>query len=305
MRGLNDTYRVETSDGEIFFLRVYRYGSRSRAEIDTELALLRHLERHGAHVSVPLARQDGGALTALDCPEGQRFAAVFTAAPGDPTDYQTCSEEAARGYAVAAAAVHGAAETFAGARVRLMLDLAELLERPLRLMLAAIDHRAADAAYLEALGAALRDRVGRADGLTHGFCHGDLHPANANTRDGVVTLYDFDYCGWGFRAYDLAVFPWAFALNDAPPDRIETLARAFLGEYMRHRPLGEADIAAIPAFVAIRQILLVGLNVSLGDRVGFGWMNDRFFDRQLKVLRDWEKNFLDRRASAWLPGPAT
>ena len=154
------------------------------------------------------------------------------------------------------------------------------------------------------LGAALRDRIERADGLTLGFCHGDLHPANANVRDGAVTLYDFDYCGWGFRAYDLAVFPWSFAFTDAAPERIETLSRAFFTEYIRRCPLGEADIAAIPAFVAIRQILLVGLRVSLGDRLGFGWMDDRFFDRQFKVLRDWETNFLDRPARAWLPGPA-
>jgi len=58
-------------------------------------------------------------------------------------------------------------------------------------------------------------------------------------------------------------------------------------------------------FVAIRHIWLVGLHVSLGDRFGWGWMNDSYFDRQLKVLRDWEKNFLDRPARAWLPVPAT
>jgi len=34
-------------------------------------------------------------------------------------------------------------------------------------------------------------------------------------------------------------------------------------------------------------------------------MNDSYFDRQLKVLRDWEKNFLDRPARAWLPVPAS
>jgi Ser/Thr protein kinase RdoA (MazF antagonist) len=196
--------------------------------------------------------------------------------------------------------VHAAAETFPGARLRPALDRAELLERPLRHVLAAIDHRAEDVAYLVTLASALRGRIQRARGLTHGFCHGDLHGGNAGMHDGVVTLYDFDCCGWGFRAYDLAVFPWAFALTEAAPARIEALGRAFLTEYLRHRPLGDADIAAIPAFVAIRQIWLVGLHVSLGDRFGWDWMNDRYFDRQLKVLRDWERNFLDRPAPAWL-----
>jgi Ser/Thr protein kinase RdoA (MazF antagonist) len=302
-RGINDTYRVETAGGETFYLRVYRHGWRGREEIDTELALLRHLGERGAPVSVPLARTDGATLNVLDCAEGQRFAAVFTAASGEDIDYKSYAEDGARAYAVAAAAVHAAAESFPGARSRPVLDLAELLERPLRRVLAAIDHRAEDVAFLVTLGATLRGRIERAGGLTHGFCHGDLHGGNAGTRDGVVTLYDFDCCGWGFRAYDLAVFPWAFALTESAPDRIETLGRAFLGEYLRHRPLGEADIAAIPAFVAIRQIWFVGLHVSLGDRFGWGWMNDRYLDRQLEVLRDWETNFLDRPARAWLSGP--
>jgi len=303
-RGLNDTYRVETAGGETWFLRVYRHGWRSRAEIECELAILRHLDRHGAPVSIPLARTDGTGLTALDCAEGQRFAAVFTAAPGKEIDYKSYSEEAAGAYAAAAAAAHDAGDTFAGARLRPALDLGELLERPLRLVLGAIAHRADDAAYVAALGADLRGRIEGTRGLAHGFCHGDLHGQNAGARDGVVTLYDFDCCGFGFRAYDLAVFPWAFALTDAAPARIEAMGRAFLGEYLRRRPVGEADIVAIPAFVAIRQIWLVGLHVSLGDRFGWGWINDRYFDRQLKVLRDWEKNFLDRPASAWLRAPA-
>lgn len=305
-RGINDTYRVETAGGDTFFLRVYRHGWRSRGEIDTELALLRHLEAHRAPVSAPLVRTDGTMLATLDCAEGQRFAALFVAAPDSHTDYESYAEDAAGAYAVAAAAVHAAAESFPGARLRPALDLAELLERPLRHVLAAIDHRAEDVAWLVTLASVLRGRIERVErlgGLTQGFCHGDLHGGNAGTRDGVVTLYDFDCCGWGFRAYDLAVFPWAFALTESEPDRIESLSRAFLVAYMRRRPLGEADIAAIPVFVAIRQIWLVGLHVALGDRFGWGWINDRYFDRQLKVLRQWEMDFLDRPASSWLPEP--
>jgi Ser/Thr protein kinase RdoA (MazF antagonist) len=303
-RGINDTYRVEAAGGETFFLRVYRVRWRSRDEIDAELAILRHLDRHGAPVSAPLARTDGATLTVLDCAEGRRFAAVFTAAPGREIGFKTYSEAAARAYAVAAAAVHDAGDAYAGARLRPALDLAGLLERPLHPLLAAIAHRAEDVAYVSALATRLRDRIEGSPGLAHGFCHGDLHGQNACARDGVVTLFDFDCCGWGFRAYDVAVFPWAFAIGDSAPERIETMARAFLGEYLRRRHLSAADIAAIPAFVAIRQIWLVGLHISLGDRFGWGWMNDGYFDRQLKVLRDWDKNFLDRPGHAWLLAPA-
>jgi len=44
----------------------------------------------------------------------------------------------------------------------------------------------------------------------------------------------------------------------------------------------------------------MGLHVSLGDRFGWGWINDRYFDRHLKMLRDWETKFLDRPVTEWL-----
>jgi Ser/Thr protein kinase RdoA (MazF antagonist) len=73
-RGLNDTYKVEAA-GSVYFLRVYRAGWCNRAEIETELAMLRHLAGCSVKVSVALVRRDDETLTALDCAEGERLAA--------------------------------------------------------------------------------------------------------------------------------------------------------------------------------------------------------------------------------------
>ena len=75
-----------------------------------------------------------------------------------------------------------------------------------------IAHRPEDVAYVMALGDRLRDRLQAMVDLEIGFCHGDFHGWNACEKDGSFTFYDFDCCGWGYRAYDLAVFPWAFAI---------------------------------------------------------------------------------------------
>src|SRR5262245_14434568 len=73
-RGLNDTYKVEASQGDTYFLRVYRAGWRSRDEIETEIAILLHLAHGKARVSTPISRKDGQVLTPLDCSEGRRWA---------------------------------------------------------------------------------------------------------------------------------------------------------------------------------------------------------------------------------------
>jgi Ser/Thr protein kinase RdoA (MazF antagonist) len=81
------------------------------------------------------------------------------------------------------------------------------------------------------------------------------------------------------------------------------MGRAFLKGYARRRTLGATDVDAIAAFVAIRQIWLLGLHIGNGDRFGWGWINDDYFDRQFKVLRDWEKNWLSRPSAVWLQVP--
>lgn len=78
--------------------------------------------------------------------------------------------------------------------------------------------------------------------------------------------------------------------------RIEAMGRAFLRGYLRRRELGPSNADAIVAFVAIRQIWLMGLHIGMGDTFGWGWINDSYFDTQLKILRHWEHNWLSRPA---------
>ena len=238
-------------------------------------------------------------LTLLDCAEGVRWAALFTAAPGEEIDLNSFSQEHAGRFGEAAAAIHGATDSLTDEFQRAPLDLDLLLNKPLALIRPMIAHRSEDLAYLAALATQLRSNVETAAGLDKGFCHGDLHFQNARYADQVFTVYDFDYCGWGYRAYDLSVFPWT--LRDQPPERIAAMARAFLAGYLRHRPANSIDIAAIPTFVAIRQILVAGLHIGLADRFGWGWLNDRYFDRLFKGLRDWQ-TFLDPAEMDWLAG---
>jgi hypothetical protein len=44
--------------------------------------------------------------------------------------------------------------------------------------------------------------------------------------------------------------------------------------------------------------LRMGLHLSLADRFDASWINDRYFDRNMKVLRQWDAHFLARHASA-------
>ncbi|MFI5011059.1 MAG: phosphotransferase enzyme family protein [Hyphomicrobiales bacterium] len=298
-RGVNDTYRIDTSDGA-FYLRVYRFGWRSRAEIEAELEMLIHLARRQAPVCRPIAQSDGSLVSLLDCPEGERHAVLFSAAPGAVVDYKDFTERQAYLYGRASAAIHQAADSYQGSRERPAFDLTTLVDEPFSLVSSALSHRLADRDFLDKVGQRLRSRVEAADGLTLGFCHGDFHGGNANLSDESFTFYDFDCCGWGYRAYDIAIFPWAFALTGAEPSRIDRMGRSFLSGYSSRQALACEDVVAIPEFVSIRQVWLMGLQIGLAERFGSGWLTDRYFDRQLQVLRDWEATYVRRPIEEWL-----
>ena len=57
-KGICDTYRVATSDQE-YYLKVYKYGRRTRMDVTEEVRLLNHLAASGVSVAKPVARQDG------------------------------------------------------------------------------------------------------------------------------------------------------------------------------------------------------------------------------------------------------
>jgi hypothetical protein len=58
------------------------------------------------------------------------------------------------------------------------------------------------------------------------------------------------------------------------------------------RPMNECDLEAVPLFVAIRHIWLLGLDTGNGDDWGYGGLDTNYFDWGLTFLRDWEAEHL-------------
>ncbi len=281
-RGLNDTYLVEAERGR-YVLRVYRAGWRTAEEIAYETAVLEHLARKGVPVASPLRRRDGAVVGWLPAPEGSRAAVLFTHAPGRELDG---SDADCRRYGRAVASVHAATDDFATDHPRFALDLDHLLTLPMAAIRPFLRHRPADLDIVETIAATVARRLAAlpAGELDRGFCHGDFHGDNAHIEGDTVTLFDFDCCGSGWRAYDVAVFRWRWG-DDEPGDRRWA---AFLEGYRATRRIGEADLAAVPLFVAARAIWLRGLHAANTADWGRSWLNDAYWDRLIKGLREWQ-----------------
>lgn len=281
--GLNDTYEAETSAGK-FILRIYKHSWRTETDIRFELDLLMHLKECGLPVSYPIPRRDGEWITELSAPEGLRYAVLFTFAPGiGKSDVKT-----SRSYGRAIADLHHAMDRYIPRYKRFELDARHLLDEPLQQLRPFLQHRPHDLKLVDDISGRLRKRLESvANGAYDwGVCHGDLHGWNVfHTVDGGLTHFDFDCCGLGWRSYDLSVFLWDRV--HGKEDRFEDECwDAFIGAYLAERPLSEQDIAAIPLFVAVRQLWLIGLHTGRSSVWG-AWQDDAYFDGKLKFLSAW------------------
>lgn len=294
----NDTYLVGT-DRARFILKIYQAhgsytprGSQIRYEVD----LLLHLQGQGVGVAAPVLRRDGQHVRALDAPEGKRRAVLFNYASGEPIPPAAWDQNFSRQFGSAVGIMHAAADGFASKTRRFRLDRTYLLTGPLRLAQPFFARRPDDWRYLRALARRLTRRLVALEkrGLSPGICHGDLvgltnvHVGPA----GLMTLFDFECCGPGWRAYDIAVFRWALA-QCVSPEQADRLLAAFLEGYQQHCALTAADRAALPLFVAVRHFWFMGLRTGNWENWGQGEVNARALDELIAFWRGWESQIAE------------
>jgi Ser/Thr protein kinase RdoA (MazF antagonist) len=276
-RGLNDTYRIRSQGGEYAF-RVYRCDWRSRADVDAELAVLRVVGLRGVDVAEPIARIDGDRVTMLQAPEGERCSVLFTWAAGHEPQYR--NEQHAESYGRTAGLLHNAGDAAAAAaaltEVPRQIDASYLLEQPLARLRPLLEPYPSSSRYFEELAQRLAETLVREcrQVLDWGLCHGDLHCGNARIDDERrLTLFDFDCCGMGWRAFDLATFRWAARLRGQEP----AAWSAFVRGYRDVRPVPSLDLELIPTFMLLRCFWLLGIEAARASIAGRAFISADYF----------------------------
>lgn len=293
--GVNHTYLVKAGSAT-YFLRVYRYGWRTKAEVQAELDMLTYLHKRRLPVAHPIKRKDGAYLNSIDTPEGVRYAALFTNAPGKGVHWDN---EKRTLYGELAGRIHACLDRAPDDGRRFHLDLPHLVDEPLRHIEPFLKHRPSDFDRLNGVARELRARIEELlparSKPEYGNCHGDHHGGNVHAdQKGRMRLFDFDCYGYGWRSYDIAVFRWSGASGTSWDDwSAKSKAKAtrgwsaFLKGYNKVRNLGPHELEATSVFVAIRHIWLLGLHTQGVEGWGRGWINDGYFDYHLKFIKQW------------------
>ena len=209
-RGGNDHYLVEDL-GRKYVLRLYlngKYFIRSADDLRFELDLIQFLVEQGLPVAAPIPDVEGKSLVLFESNGETRLAVLFEFAEGRDI-WETMNEWHARELGSTVAELHLAMDRFNSGHSRYDLDLDFLVEEPLGLLEAHPAYCDRDSLeFLRGFAVRLREKLREAEYSrgAYGLIHGDLGWHNIHYHpDKGMRIFDFDLCGYGWRAFDLAL----------------------------------------------------------------------------------------------------
>ncbi|GAB2594693.1 phosphotransferase enzyme family protein [Ramlibacter solisilvae] len=293
-RSFNQVYGLRFGDGRRVVARLCAERPRGAPNTIYEAALLRHLRGRGIPVSACLPSAAGEDSVMVLLPEGERALMLFEYLEGDETGD---APEDIHAFGAGLAQLHDAASSYAGPPSRYALDLDYLVSRPLARTLQAPTMTDELRPQFQAIAARLRSRIEEMQGLTQVVCHGDSHGSNNFiTADPhgrrVASFFDFDECGPGYLAYELAVYPWSLhprSVDGQLSEKALDRWKRFLDAYRAVRPVAGQDVQALPAFISARQFWLMGEYAGRIPVWGSQAMPTSWLRRQVKMLTYWEE----------------
>ncbi|NLG08810.1 MAG: phosphotransferase [Deinococcales bacterium] len=270
----SDVYRFDGPHGPAV-LKVMPQGHRSASQVRGEVDWLLALVEAGVPVARPVPSQAGRWVEELD--DGTVLVA-FAAAPGSltrPTDW-SAARVTAWGELLGRLQAHGRAWRPAEVRRRPLLEHT-YLTRAAELVPDDPGFVAAVAELMPAAEALL------GDGPDAGLVHADLHHGNLLLHEERWTAIDFDDCGYGAFAFDLAmpIYYAVRAQRDLPAEQAaERFVPPFLQGFRRHAPDPAGGAEAVARALMVRQAELV---VALRAKLPPGGWDDRLRDLEREL----------------------
>ncbi|AIE73412.2 MULTISPECIES: phosphotransferase [unclassified Synechocystis] len=289
-RGLSDVYLVETLADD-YILRISHQHWRTESEIQFELDLLNFLADRDVPVAAPLRHRDGGYALEINAPEGKRYASLFPYAPGGVAIGDLNKTQ---GFLLGEmlAQLHQTAQRFKPSAHRPPLTLSYLLDDSLHVIAPFLHHRLEEWRCLIDISMAIKTQLKTIP--THvpywTICWGDPHSGNVHfTAEDQMMLFDFDQCGMGWRAFDIAKFLQVSMQSGLG----RNIRDAFLSGYNSIAPLTVLEENCLQALTQTAFIWSWAIHVQTLKLSDYSRLHSGYFKRRLETLQqlgstDWQ-----------------
>ncbi|ADB38124.1 phosphotransferase [Spirosoma linguale] len=249
VRGVGDTYLVE-SEQDRFILRIYRSSHRSLAHVQAEVAMLLALKQAGVSVSYPIVDRTKGTIQTIDAIEGQRQAVLFSYAPGQPASILTPNQLRSLGREMAR--FHRVSSTLTLPGERWVFDLDTTFFHPLERLQPTFGADQEGYDWLRNQATYVVEKLSHVNtaGFMTGYCHFDFLPKNVHFEGESVTLFDFDFMGYGWLINDIMSF-WQHLALAVYAGRMSQQAcdeayAFFLEGYGEFGSISDQELALVP-----------------------------------------------------------
>ena len=289
-RGLSDVYLIETLT-QNYILRISHHHWRSQSDIHFELSLLTFLGDHSLPISVPLKTQTNQLYVEIHAPEGKRYAALFPFAPGAvPMGDLNLTQSFLLGQTVAQ--LHQKGRKFKSFVQRQPLTPNHLLDESLEKITPFLQHKASELHYLKDTIAQIKNKINElpTEEPYWGICWGDPHSGNVHfTEDNQMTLFDFDQCGYGWRAFDIGKF-LQVSLQSGLSRKVRD---AFLEGYQTIETLSQIELSSLQAFTQTAYIWSWAICLNTMKMHNYSRLDPFYFSHRLERLKrlksdDWQ-----------------
>lgn len=242
--GINDTYQLSSTEGKFIF-RIYSLNWRTTNEINEELRLVGHLKENGIPVSYPIADNEGKYIHEFEAPEGKRYGVMFSFAAGEKLHNYSVEQHYNAG--VVMANMHKVTDNFFLQRTNYTLK--NLLTEPLDELKKFLPEETEEFNYMKSLQGHLLKELQEVDEdeLAKGTIHMDIWFDNMNiNKDGVITLFDFDFCGNGWLAIDIAYYMLQLSSVERENSICKEKTDSFLKGYRSVRAISAEEERILP-----------------------------------------------------------
>jgi len=280
--GINHSYLI--TDGERkFVFRLYSLNWRSQTEIGEEIRLLNLLRDNNVPVSYTLKDAAGDYLQELNAPEGNRYGVLFSFAEGEKhLNFSTglhykIGETMAR--------IHQVTHNLQLQRISYtpQVLLQDSFERLKQFLPADTD----EMQWMASTQKYLLDELAKTDTskLRQGVVHMDIWFDNLNiTKDGEVTIFDFDFCGNGWLCLDLAYYILQLHSTEKVEAERDEKLKNFLAGYESITKISDEEMRLLPMLGVSMYFFYLGIQCQRFDNWSNVFLNETYLKRFINLL---------------------
>lgn len=260
-RGFNDTYLIEQENNQKAVLRVYKQGWKTTEEVETEITLLNNLKRNNTCIAAPIEDKNGKYIHIISAPEGNRQLVIFEYANGERIRKINAEQAYLLGKTTGTMHMLTHNQTFGPPPFNYTFK--EQSESTLTVMNSLLQEYPKQLELLKNLYVDFLTFSEQADNseISYGICHGDLQAENFHIdKNNHITLFDFDFLGYGPLIYDLGVFMWYDHKN-----KTNDVIRSFLNGYKSKRSLTATELSLIPYVSSLRALFQMTLYCKISN----------------------------------------